>query len=187
MSKNIHRTENKPENKLSAVSFSINILKNYLPALILLLSYATNAHANSQLVFTSKAQKTSLIITTIKSNQVQRLDNKMILSDQVTLTRDGIKFLADQMTVFYNDDNKQTILTPSNNIARVNAEKNVRIYQGEFSATGNYGFYDPKKGIFAIEENVIFNNGASVIHGEKFIYNLNSQKGYLSSANQSQF
>ncbi len=44
-------------------------------------------------------------------------------------------------------------------------------------ATGDSGYYDPKEEIFVLENNVVVNNGSSIGKGEKFIYNLTTQKG----------
>ena len=62
---------------------------------------------------------------------------------------------------------------------KIEAKNNVKIFNGEFIATGKYGFYNPDQNTVILKENVIFNNGTSIANGEKFTYDLKTKKGDL--------
>lgn len=94
--------------------------------------------------------------------------------------------ISERMVVFYDEkkDDKAPNQGPSSNkaeqgssIKRIEAKSNVKIFNAEMVATGDSGYYDPKEEIFVLENNVVVNNGSSIGKGEKFIYNLTTQKG----------
>lgn len=81
------------------------------------------------------------------------------------------------MKVFYNENSDGKKDGKKGSIKRIEARENVRVFSGEFIASGDFGYYDPQKNIFVLEKNVIVNNGISIASGEKFIYNLQTKKG----------
>lgn len=86
--------------------------------------------------------------------------------------------LADKMIIFFDEKAKDK----SQSLKRVEAIGNVKIFNQEFVVTGKNGFYNPADKSFTVENEVILNNGTSIAKGEKFIYNLNTKKGFLVGA-----
>lgn len=123
----------------------------------------------------------NLVKTNIKSEIIKVIKDKNIIEfkKNVILTRDDLSFLSDKMTVFTNE--KSTI--NNNSIEFIKAKGNVKIFNEEFVATGNSGFYDVKNNIFKIFGNVILNEGTKIAYGEEFTYDINSANGFLSSNN----
>ncbi len=76
------------------------------------------------------------------------------------------------MTVLYSENSGA-----KSEIKKIEAFDNVRIFSEDFSASGEYGFYDPKKSLFVLERKVIVNNGTSIASGDKFVYNIQTRKG----------
>jgi lipopolysaccharide transport protein LptA len=153
-------------------------------SIILFLICSGPLFAQPQVVFEGNKKPTKKqVTTTIKSKtiQIHRLSKQIIFLDDVEVEREDTTFLSDKMIVYYNENKKSKNDQPGS-IKRIDAEKNVRIFREEFVATGDHGSYDPQAGTFAIEKNVIFNNGTSIAKGEKFTYNTKTQKGYLTGA-----
>lgn len=96
--------------------------------------------------------------------------------------------ISERMLVFY-EDSKNSEMKSFNgaekglkqgnksNIKKIEAKKDVKIFSADMVATGDSGYYDPQEDIFVLENNVVVNNGSSIGHGDKFIYNLKTQKG----------
>jgi lipopolysaccharide transport protein LptA len=91
----------------------------------------------------------------------------------VVVEKDDSSLLAQKMTVVYEQKGKGG----SSEIKKIEAFDNVKVFSEDFIASGEYGFYDPKKSIFVLERNVIVNNGTSIASGNKFIYDLQTKKG----------
>lgn len=87
------------------------------------------------------------------------------------------------MTILYDQkpqsktDSAGNSVSQKSTIRRIEARENVKIFSEEFIASGDFGYYDPKKDIFVLEKNVIVNNGTSIASGGKFIYNLKTKRG----------
>ncbi|MCE3254790.1 MAG: hypothetical protein K0R25_284 [Rickettsiaceae bacterium] len=124
------------------------------------------------------AQKT--IITKIKSNfiDIERSSETVKLTDNVVVERDDMSVTANKMILYYHKDEE----TEQNSITKIEAIDNVKIFNGEFVATGRYGIYRPSQNNVTLQDNVTFNNGTSVARGEKFIYDLKTKKGHLVGA-----
>ena len=69
--------------------------------------------------------------------------------------------------------------TMNSSIKKIEATNNVKVFNDEFVATGTYGFYSANQNNIILEKNVTFNNGTSVAHGEKFVYDLKTKKGNM--------
>lgn len=104
--------------------------------------------------------------------------------------KDDSSLLAQKMVLFYNEDQKpkdkdskfeeiksEKIEKPKVSIKRIEARENVKIFSEEFVASGDFGYFDPQKNIFVLQQNVIVNSGTSIASGNKFIYNLTTKKG----------
>ena len=91
----------------------------------------------------------------------------------VVVEKDDSSLLAQKMTVVYEEKSK----SGNSEIKKIEAFDNVKVFSEDFIASGEYGFYDPKKAIFVLERNVIVNNGTSIASGDKFIYDLQTKKG----------
>ncbi len=85
----------------------------------------------------------------------------------------GDNSLTSQKMVVIFDENSDS----GSAIKKVNAYDDVKIFANDFIATSNKGYYDPKKDIFVLQENVLVNNGMSVASGEHFLYDLKNEKG----------
>jgi lipopolysaccharide transport protein LptA len=90
----------------------------------------------------------------------------------VVVEKDDSSLLAEKMTVVYYKTGKN-----KSEIKKIEAFDNVKIFSEEFVASGEYGFYDPKKSLFILKRNVIVNNGTSIASGDKFIYDITTRKG----------
>ena len=136
-----------------------------------------------------KQAKNNIIITKIKSNfiNLKRSQEIAYFYGNVIVEREDLSILADKMAVYYgksNKDQKSNKLLnkksqKSQAIKKIIVQNNVKIFNEEFVATGEYGVYDPEQNNFILKNNVIFNQGVSVAKGEKFIYNLATKKGNL--------
>ena len=101
----------------------------------------------------------------------------------MVVEKDDGSLLANKMTVLYEQkpqpvtDAAGNITQKKSSIKRIDAKENVRIFSEEFIASGDTGYYDPRKDLFILEKNVIVNNGTSIASGGKFVYNLKTKKG----------
>lgn len=90
--------------------------------------------------------------------------------------------LAEKMTVYYFEENEAKPVDENGkaaSIKKIEAKEKVKISNADFVATGDYGYYDPIPNLFILQDNVVVNNGSSIAHGTKFVYNLNTKKGNL--------
>ena len=124
---------------------------------------------------TKKSPETPIIIRsdfiTIKqkSQQVKFLQNVIVEQDDNSL-------FANEMVVDYleNTNNKREIHL-------ITANKNVKLFNKNITATSDFGIYDPKKQLITLQNNVLVNDGKSIIAGNKFIYDLTTKTGKFSN------
>ena len=109
------------------------------------------------------------IINVIRNSGEIEFTNNAIIENSDT------SILADKIIVFYNEKTKNSKAS----LKEAKATGNVKVFNEEFVATGDNGFYKPQDESFIITDNVIFNDGTSIANGEKFIYNLATKKGLL--------
>ncbi len=84
------------------------------------------------------------------------------------------------MTVFYEDKPAENVVAgeqKQSSIQKIEARENVKIFSEDFIASGDFGYYEPRKDSFTLEKNVIVNNGTSIASGDKFLYDLKTKKG----------
>lgn len=84
------------------------------------------------------------------------------------------------MRVFYENKSAENVADgeqKQSSIRKIEARENVRIFSEDFIASGDFGYYEPKKDSFTLEKNVIVNNGTSIASGDKFLYDLKTKKG----------
>lgn len=106
-----------------------------------------------------------------KSQQVKFLQNVVVEQDDSSL-------LANEMVVDYlENDNKKK------EINLITANKNVKLFNQNITATSDFGIYDPKKKLITLKNNVLVNDGKSIVAGNKFIYDLNTKTGKFSNQN----
>jgi lipopolysaccharide export system protein LptA len=130
--------------------------------------------------------------TKIRSDiiDIKRKSQTVSFINNVVVEKDDSSLLAKKMVLFYNEDRKprdknskleeiknEKIEKPKISIKRIEARENVKIFSEEFVASGDFGYFDPQKNIFVLQQNVIVNNGTSIASGDKFIYNLTTKKG----------
>lgn len=113
--------------------------------------------------------------TRIRSDiiDIKRKSQTIDFINNVVVEKDDSSLLAKKMTVLYTEKTENT----KAEIKRIDARENVKIFSEEFIASGDSGYYDPKKDIFVLEKNVIVNNGSSIASGKKFVYNIKTKKG----------
>lgn len=112
--------------------------------------------------------KAEIINVIRNSGEIQFVNNAIIENSDTSI-------LADKIIVFYNENTKNSKAS----LKEAKATGNVKVFNEEFVATGDNGFYKPQDESFIITDNVIFNDGTSIANGEKFIYNLATKKGLL--------
>ncbi len=124
--------------------------------------------------------------TRITSNvmDIKRKSQTIDFLGNVVVKNGADSMVAQKMTVFYEDDSKMPLNQQSsaskankNEIKKIEAEKDVKVFSADFVASSDFGYYDPVANLFILEKNVIVNNGDSIGTGEKFIYNLTTRKG----------
>lgn len=148
------------------------ILFCYLFILLCLLGFKQVWAKNTQ---TKKSPETPIIIRsdfiTIKqkSQQVKFLQNVIVEQDDNSL-------FANEMVVDYleNTNNKREIHL-------ITANKNVKLFNKNITATSDFGIYDPKKQLITLQNNVLVNDGKSIVAGNKFIYDLTTKTGKFSN------
>ncbi|MFT6332232.1 MAG: lipopolysaccharide transport protein LptA [Lentimonas sp.] len=125
----------------------------------------------------AEAQKQKTIITKITSDfiNIKRVDKTSNFIGNVVVEREDFSMLSDKALVYYREDKGER----NSSIKKIEAFENVKIFNDEFVATGNYGIYNPEQKNVVLQENVIFNKGTSLAKGEKFIYDLETRKGNL--------
>ena len=139
---------------------------------ILFLSASNKSWAEN----TAKNQKPIIIrsdFITIKqkSQQVKFLQNVVVEQDDSSL-------LANEMVVDYLENNNK-----KREINLITANKNVKLFNQNITATSDFGIYDPKKKLITLKNNVLVNDGKSIVAGNKFIYDLNTKIGKFSNQN----
>jgi len=104
-----------------------------------------------------------------KSQQVKFLQNVLVEQNDSSL-------FANEMVVDYLENaNKKR------EINLITANKNVKLFNKNITATSDFGIYNPKKQLIILQDNVLVNDGKSIIAGNKFIYNLITKTGKFSN------
>lgn len=77
------------------------------------------------------------------------------------------------------NDSKKSDKEKASSVEKIIAESHVKVFMQDSTATADTGYYDPKDETFVLEKNVVVNDGTSIANGDKFIYNLKTQKGHF--------
>lgn len=131
----------------------------------------------------SKSTKQKETPTKITSDVIDIKRNSQTVNfyGNVVVEKADSSLLADEMKVLYDEKKgakgKAKKGQNASTIKRIDAKNNVKIFSEEFIATGNAGYYDPKKNIFVLEDNVTVNNGVSIASGNQFIYKIKEKRG----------
>ena len=163
----------------------------------LLINFVINIHF-SKIILASNHKKSS--------NDFKTANFTKIRSKKIDIRRDisQIKFIGDvivengdnsmlsrEMIVVYEEENNKSLSKysgKSSKIDRIDAIGNVKIFSQEFVATSKKGYYIPRQEKFVLIGDVIVNNGSSIASGNKFIYNLITNKGnFIGEENHSSF
>jgi lipopolysaccharide transport protein LptA len=112
----------------------------------------------------------------IKSDiiDIKRKSQVINFYNNVVVEKDDSSLIADHMKLIYLEKENSS---DDVEIKKIEAFNNVKIFTSEYVASGNYGYYLPKKNLFILEEDVIVNNGTSIASGEKFIYDIKIKLG----------
>jgi len=133
----------------------------------------------SQSIAASKAKPETP--TRIRSDiiDIKRKSQTIDFFNNVVVEKDDSSLLAQKMTVFYDEKPKRGDESDGggSSINKIEARENVKIFSEDFIASGDFGYYEPKKNSFTLEKNVIVNNGTSIASGDKFVYDLKTKKG----------
>ncbi|MFT6076962.1 MAG: lipopolysaccharide transport protein LptA [Rickettsiales bacterium] len=131
-------------------------------------------------VIAADSQKNKFIITKVTSDfiDIKRPSEIISLTGNVIVERQDASMIADSAQIHYDESKKGQ----DEAIRKIEATGNVKMFNGEFVATGNKGFYISKDNKFIIQEDVVFNDGGSVSRGDKFIYDVKTKKGNLVGA-----
>lgn len=145
-------------------------------ASLLLLFVSTNSFALNK----RQKNKTPEIPTKIRSKiiDINRSSQEIKFIGDVIIEKGDSSMLADRMKIIYLEENSKEN-KEGVKIKKVIANDNVRIFSDEMVATSDSGYYDPEKEIFILEDNVIVNNGTSIANGDKFIYNVVTERGHF--------
>ncbi len=103
----------------------------------------------------------------------------MTFTGNVVVEKDDSSLLAQKMKVIYTENANPKAGQKKNEIERIDAEENVKIFSEEFIGSGDLGHFEPKNNLFILEKNVIVNNGTSIASGDKFNYNTVTKKGHF--------
>ena len=154
------------------------VCRNFLTRSYLIAFLFFGLFFGSKNIFAKNSSK--IITTTIKADfiDVKRRNETINLLGNVTVEKEDLSIKADSALVYYYEKNTEQS-EEGNSIKKIEATDNIKIFNGEFVATGKYAVYDPQLNNLILEENVIFNNGTSIAKGEKFIYDLKTKKGNL--------
>lgn len=119
---------------------------------------------------------------------IKRKSQLMEFIGHVVVKKGPDSMISERMLVFYEDDKKsemksfggvgpQPKTAQKSAIKRIESKTDVKIFSADMIATGDSGYYDPQENVFVLQNNVVVNNGSSIGHGDKFVYNLQTQKG----------
>jgi lipopolysaccharide export system protein LptA len=150
------------------------ILFCYLFILLCLLDFKQVLAKNTQ---NQKSPEQPIIIRsdfiTIKqkSQQVKFLQNVVVEQNDSSL-------FASEMVVDYIEN-----ASKKREINLITANKNVKLFNQNITATSDLGIYEPKKNLITLKNNVLVNDGKSIISGNKFIYDLITKTGKFSNQN----
>ena len=177
-------------------------IRNLLLILLIIIPSST-IYAKS---ISKKNKKYSTVVIKSDIIDIKKKDQNIEFIDNVIIEKDDSSLLANKMILFYEknkannknsaneedliESNEQTQDNQANNqtfssqnkasiIKKIEAYDKVKLFSDNYSASSDYGFFDPKNNSFILEKNVIVNNGSSTASGEKFIFNLKTKKGNL--------
>lgn len=130
-------------------------------------------------------KKSDKTIITSDFIDIKRKSQKIEFLDNVVVKNGPDMMHSKKMTVFYKEEKQKNSeikatnqkQTPTNEIEKIVASGEVKVFTADFVATSDFGYYDPKNSLFILQENVVVNNGDSIGTGDKFIYSLKTRKG----------
>lgn len=95
-----------------------------------------------------------------------KTEQKIILDGKVVITKPDIIMFADNIVIFYKNDEK----TDKMQINTINANKNVKIINGEITLTSNEAVYLLDKNEVTLLKNVKIIDKDNTIYGDKIIF-----------------
>ncbi len=130
-------------------------------------------------------RKSDKTIITSDFMDIKRKSQKIEFIDNVIVKNGPDMMQSKQMTVFYKEEKQKNSeikatnqkQAPANEIEKIVASGEVKVFTADFIANSDFGYYDPKNSLFILQENVVVNNGDSIGTGDKFIYSLKNRKG----------
>ncbi len=148
----------------------------------MLLVFYGQSHANDEESRNKKSlsPKAKEAPTKIRSDiiDIKRKSQTVNFIGNVVIEKEDSSFLSQKMTILY-DEKKNKDEQEENkksSIKKIYTDEKVKIFNEDFIATGDSGYYDPREDIFVLEQNVIVNNGVSVAKGDKFIHHISTKK-----------
>lgn len=177
-------------------------IRNLLLLILVIIPFSTVYAKN----ISKKNKKYSTVVIKSDIIDIKKKDQNIEFIDNVIIEKDDSSLLANKMILFYEENKtntkneedlpeygEQKISTDQDNqinndtssnkkyslIKKIEAYDKVKLFSDSYSASSDYGFFDPKNNSFILEKNVIVNNGSSTASGEKFIFDLKTKKGNL--------
>lgn len=100
-----------------------------------------------------------------------KTEQKIILNGKVIITKPDIKMFADNIIIFYKNDEQ----TDKMQINTINAKKNVKIINGEIILTSEEAVYLLNKNEVTLLKNVKIIDKDNIIYGDKIIFDTITQ------------
>jgi lipopolysaccharide export system protein LptA len=99
--------------------------------------------------------------------RIQKNKNIMVFTGNVKAKQDKLNILADKMTVNYHTDKNNKI-----NIDNIEVRDNVILKNEIITANSNRGFYDLKKQVITLRDEIILSEKDTVIFGNTLVYDI---------------
>lgn len=170
----------------------------------MLLIFCVSANAQAEVkeeqtvVKKSVAKPAKEAPTKIRSDiiDIKRKSQTVNFIGNVVIEKEDSTLLSQKMTVLY-DEKKESKKSnkisedpvgstsdgsvepqsgKQSSIKKIYTDEKVKIFNEEFVATGDSGYYDPKEDTFVLEKNVVVNNGVSLAKGDKFVHHISTKK-----------
>jgi lipopolysaccharide export system protein LptA len=111
--------------------------------------------------------------------RIQKNKNIMIFTGNVKAEQEELNILADKMVVNYHTNKDGKI-----NIDNIEVKDNVVLKNKTITAQSNNGFYDFKKRIITLRDEIVLNEKDAVIFGNVLIYNVKTGATNIEGKNE---
>ncbi|MFI4955351.1 MAG: LptA/OstA family protein [Gammaproteobacteria bacterium] len=109
-----------------------------------------------------------------------RSQNIAVFSGHVVAIQGDTTVKANKMEVFFNGGNTKSDEKLSK-VKSINLKENVEIITPQEKATATNGVYNVEQGIFTLNDDVVMNQGETILKGDKMVYNKNTAESLLTT------